>query len=67
MNFINLNKKPALDNESIAKIKKELNGWIKIKDELNKIGISAIDQEFLNKKMEECDSNIKRLTNLIAR
>ena len=34
MDFINLNKKPALDNESIAKIKKELNGWIKIKDEL---------------------------------
>ena len=67
MDFINLNKKPALDNESIAKIKKELNGWIKIKDELNKIGISAIDQEFLNKQLEECDSNIKRLTNLIAR
>ena len=67
MDFINLNKKPALDNESIAKIKKELNGWIKIKDKLNKIGISAIDQEFLNKKLEECDSNIKRLTNLIAR
>ena len=67
MDFINLNKKPALDNESIAKIKKELNGWIKIKDELNKIGGSAIDQEFLNKKLEECDSNIKRLINLIAR
>ena len=67
MDLIKLNKKPALENESIAKRKKELNGWIKIKDKLNKIGISAIDQEFLNKKLEECDSNIKRLTNLIAR
>ena len=61
---INLHSKVV--KPDIAKLTKERNMWQRRKNELMKVGITALDQEFLAKHLQECEKHIKELDSILS-
>lgn len=61
---INLHSKVI--KPDIAKLTKERNMWQRRKNELMKVGITALDQEFLAKHLQECEKHIKELDSILS-
>ena len=59
MSQINLNAQAM--KPDTAKITKERAMWQRRKNELMKVGVTALDQEFLAKHLRECEKHIKEL------
>lgn len=64
MSQINLNAQAM--NPDTAKLTKERTMWQRRKNELMKVGVTALDQEFLAKHLQECEKHIKELDTMLS-
>ena len=64
MSQINLNAQAM--KPDTAKLIKERDMWQRSKNELMKVGITALDQEFLAKHLQECEKHIKELDSILS-
>lgn len=64
MSKINLNAQAM--KPDTAKLTKERTMWQRRKNELMKVGVTALDQEFLAKHLQECEKHIKELDTMLS-
>ena len=64
MSQINLNAKAM--KPDTAKLTKERAMWQRRKNELMKVGTTALDQEFLAKHLRECEQHLKELDTMLS-
>ena len=64
MNQINLNEQAM--KPDTEKLTKERAMWQRRKNELMKVGVTALDQEFLAKHLRKCEKYIKELDTMLS-
>lgn len=49
-----------------ASLEKEYKMWEKRRDELRKVGVSAIDPAFVRRNIDKCNAEMERITKILS-